>query len=152
MYNHIGKIDAYIRKNNGTVHDAKDVFQQALLVFYKNCLKPDFTLTSTIGTYLFSVSKNLWLKELRDNKVKFSSNLPDFIPDVEGDSCEKEVLINKMLQAIDRLTDNCKKLIRLYHFQKMPWSEIMQTMDYKNEHTARNQKYKCLKKLKDALT
>lgn len=152
LYGHLGKIDAYIIKNSGTSHDAKDIFQQALLVFYKNCLKPDFELTSSVGTYLFSVSKNLWLKELRNKKKRVVSNLPDYAYEEEGDEIEKEVLIEKMLFTLDKLTANCRKLIRLYHFQKMHWADIVQIMGYKNEHTARNQKYKCLKKLKSLLS
>lgn len=143
-------VDSYIKQNNGFTPDAKDIFQQALVVFYKNCLKEEFVLSSSISTYLFSISKNLWLKELRRRKPtkNLDSSDHEILQSDEGDFSENQELMDNMMNGLNQLTDNCKKLIRLYHFEKKKWSEIVVIMNYKNDHAARNQKYKCLKKLK----
>ena len=60
----------YVLKNSGDKDDAKDVFQNTLIVFYKKVLIENFELSSKISTYLFSIAKNLWLKKLRDEKFK----------------------------------------------------------------------------------
>lgn len=142
-------IENYILKNSGTKEEAKDIYQNTLLAFYKSIIKEGFVLNSKISTYLFSISKNLWLKELRETSKFQVSNLSDEkeIAD-EGDFSQKEELINKMTVGLKKLSENCQKLIRLYYYESKSWNEIMQVMNYKNEHAARNQKYKCFQKLK----
>lgn len=53
-----------ILRNNGTEQEALDVFQDALIVFWQKAMDVNFELTSKISTYLYSVCKNLWRKEL----------------------------------------------------------------------------------------
>jgi len=144
-------IEKYILSNSGTKDDAQDVFQNALVVLYSNTQKPSFELTSSISTYIFSISKNLWLKELRRKKNDSDKPLSENIIQEEGDFPQKEALISKVEKALNALSENCKRLIELYHYQNFSWKEIVVKMNYKNEHAARNQKYKCLKKLKDKL-
>jgi len=36
-----------VRDRNGTHNDAQDVFQDAIMVVYKNCQKDDFKLTAS---------------------------------------------------------------------------------------------------------
>ena len=142
-------IENHILKNNGTKDEAKDIFQNTLLAFYKNIQKPDFAINVKISTYLFSIAKNLWLKELRE-KTKFTTEELTEDKEIEdkGDYSQKEELIYRMTAGVKKLSENCQKLIRLYYYESKSWKEITQQMDYKNEHAARNQKYKCFQKLK----
>ena len=41
-------IENYILKNSGTKDDAKDVFQDSLIVLYKNIKRESFVLNSTL--------------------------------------------------------------------------------------------------------
>ena len=68
LYNHYGIVENYILKNSGNKEDAKDIFQNALIIFYKKAISSEFELTSKISTYIFAIAQNLWLKKLRDNK------------------------------------------------------------------------------------
>ena len=145
-------IETYILKNSGTKDEAKDVFQNTLLAFYKNVSKADFKIESKISTYLFAISKNIWLKELRDrakHKTEELTNEKDI--EDQGDYSHKEELINRMAIAVKKLSDNCQKLVHLYYYESKSWKEITEEMSYKNEHAARNQKYKCFQKLKQYL-
>lgn len=53
-----------VLRNNGTEQEALDIFQDALIVFWQKAMDSSFELTSKISTYLYSVCKNLWRKEL----------------------------------------------------------------------------------------
>ena len=143
-------MERHVLQNSGSKDDAKDLYQNTLIAFYKNVCKEDFTLTVQIKTYIHSIARNLWLKVLRDRKNKFSNDIDSF--DIEdndsSDFLEKEVLLDKMSFALKQISDNCQQLIRLFHYQSKSWTEIVSILGYKNEHAARNQKYKCLQKLK----
>ena len=56
----------FIIKNNGSIDDAKDIFQETLCVLLEKVSKDDFNLTSSLKTYIFAISSNLWLKRLRE--------------------------------------------------------------------------------------
>src|SRR6185436_11226786 len=55
----------YVKQNSGSRQDAEDIFQEAIIVLLNNIRHPGFQLTASLKTYLFSISKNLWLKKLR---------------------------------------------------------------------------------------
>ena len=50
--------------NSGTEEEAKDIYQEALLAFWQKAASRKLVLTSKISTYLYSICKNLWRKEL----------------------------------------------------------------------------------------
>lgn len=51
----------YVKQNKGNEEDAQDIFQEAIIVLVGKVKKPDFILTATLSTYLFAISKNIWL-------------------------------------------------------------------------------------------
>ena len=55
-------IQHFVVSNNGSEDDARDVFQEAMMVLYEKSRNPEFELTCQIKTYLYSVSRRLWLK------------------------------------------------------------------------------------------
>src|SRR5210317_1506630 len=58
-----------ILNNAGSENDAEDIFQEALIIIFKK-LKEEvkFELTSAFTTYVYSISRLLWLKHLRNIK------------------------------------------------------------------------------------
>ncbi|MBN8787361.1 MAG: sigma-70 family RNA polymerase sigma factor, partial [Terrimonas sp.] len=60
-------IQHLIINNNGSEDDAKDIFQEAVIVLYEKAKSGVFELNCQIKTYLYSVSKRLWLKRLQKN-------------------------------------------------------------------------------------
>ncbi|MEL6538028.1 MAG: sigma factor, partial [Bacteroidota bacterium] len=57
---------------NRYVEKARDLFQDLLMAIFYNTQKKDFELTCAFSTYLFSVCRNLWFKELRQRKLEYS--------------------------------------------------------------------------------
>ncbi|MDB5197511.1 MAG: sigma-70 family polymerase sigma factor, partial [Flaviaesturariibacter sp.] len=57
-------VQALVVNNSGTTDDAKDIFQEALIVLYEKVKTGSFELNCQIKTYVYSVSRRLWLKRL----------------------------------------------------------------------------------------
>ncbi len=62
---HFNMIQTLIINNNGSSEEAKDVFQEAMIVLYEKVRSGTFELNCQIKTYLYSVCRRLWLKRLQ---------------------------------------------------------------------------------------
>ncbi|MBA7568227.1 hypothetical protein ES708_09948 [subsurface metagenome] len=143
-------IKKHIVNNSGNAEDAKDIFQDAIVIIYNKSNKNDFNLDCDFSTYLYSICKILWLKELRKKKNEKSNNkeLQDFLKyqdDIIGSDgvSEKYAIYYKYINKLDY---DCQKILRLF-YDGVKVEEIVNIMGYKNEHIARSKKFKCKEKL-----
>jgi RNA polymerase sigma factor (sigma-70 family) len=148
---------AYIRQNSGTDEDAEDIFQEVVLVFIDVLKKGKFRGESSVSTFLYSLTRNIWLNEL---KKRGRSKLRDEIFEKGKDQTDVDVshlIVNRemksqLMQLVDRLGENCKKILLAFYFENLAMKEILKTLDYENEQVVRNKKYKCLKQLEQSIT
>lgn len=129
--------------NNGTEDEAKDVYQEALIVFWQKVVSKKLVLTSKISTYLYSICLNQWRKEL-ERKRRLSHEEKD------GETYqthEEEQNYEIVLKYIDKLGDPCKSILMHYYFDGMSMSDIAERMNFANTDTAKTKKYKCKKRL-----
>ena len=119
---------------------------------YEKVRSGSFELNCQLKTYLYSVSKRLWLKRLSVN-TRFVSAAEDLEPtfpvDDEVEAHEKrDAAFDMMDKAIASLGEPCKSLLEAYYFEKKNMVEIAEQFGYTNADNAKNQKYKCLMRLK----
>lgn len=133
-----------IIKNNGSEEEAKDVYQEALVVVWQKALSSDFVLTSKISTYLYSICQNLWRKELeRKGKHTGEDEITSFVI-TDIDKKERIAVIN---QCINDLGETCRSILTYYYFDGMSMAEIAEKMGFANADTAKTKKYKCKQEL-----
>jgi RNA polymerase sigma factor (sigma-70 family) len=146
LYDVLSSVRKYIHSNSGTTDDAKDIFQDALVVLYKNVQSQTFTLTVPLKTYLLAIVKNLWLQELRRrNKIPVTTEQAD-VPDMVLTD-DKNFGIAKA--AFNLLGEKCRQLLILFYFKKKTYRELASFLAFGDERTAKNQKYRCLQKAKE---
>ncbi len=129
--------------NNGTEDEAKDVYQDALIVFWQKVTSGNLVLTSRISTYLYSICLNLWRKEL-DRKNRLSREDKDEPQYMDNEKDERARIIH---ECINQLGDTCKRILTYYYFEKMSMQEIAEKLEFANTDTAKTKKYKCKKRL-----
>lgn len=128
-----------IVKNNGSEEEAKDVYQEALIVLWQKLLSSDFVLSSKISTYLYSICQNHWRKEL-DRKSRLSNEEVETSEILDIDQDERVKIIN---QCINDLGDTCRKILTYYYFDNLSMIDIAEKMGFANADTAKTKKYKC---------
>jgi RNA polymerase sigma factor (sigma-70 family) len=145
-------VQALVINNNGSTDEAKDIFQEAMIVLYEKVRSGNFELSCQIKTYVYSVSRRLWLKRLQQ--------INRYQPDVEGTgdtvAVEEDLDTHERLDAefglmekgLSSLGEPCKSLLEAYYLQKRSMTEIAATFGYTNADNAKTQKYKCLMRLK----
>ena len=145
-------IQTLVINNNGSVDDAKDLFQEAMIVLYEKARSGVFELNCQIKTYIYSVCRRLWLKRLqqlnRYSPPADSSELTVPIEDEIDEHEKRNVEFEMMEKAISSLGEPCKSLLEAYYLQKQNMQIIAANFGYTNADNAKNQKYKCLMRLK----
>jgi len=142
----------FILNNNGDEDDAKDVYQEAIIVLYNKIKEGNFELSSKLKTYIYSVCRRIWLKKLNLNSKK-TGNITDYedVLIVEEDVVEheeKDAAFVKMQSALDHLGEPCKTIIQDFYIHDLSMQDICEKFGYTNTDNAKTQKYKCLQRLK----
>ena len=144
-----------VLSNNGTEQEAKDVFQESILVLYHHVQKQHFILSCALQTYLYSVAKRLWLKQLnkKSSTLKLDERFyeGEDIADVENEVEVYEVReqnLDRRHESIASLGEPCKTLLEDFYIARLGMDELAEKFGYTNADNAKNQKYKCLQRLK----
>lgn len=145
-------IQGFILKNNGSTDDASDIFQEAMIILYEKSLSPGFQLTCQVKTYLYSVSRRLWLKRLQQiQRFNPGIELKEELVLIEEelvDHEKKNADFLMMEDSLRRIGEPCKRILEAYYLQKKSMPEIAKQFGYTNADNAKTQKYKCLVRLK----
>ena len=118
-----GLIQHLVVNNNGTEEDAKDIFQEGLIVLYEKSVSADFELNCQLKTYLYSVCRRLWLKRLQ-KYTRFEpriDGLADLVPveeDLEHHE-EKSLQFGLLEPALPKAGRTCKGLWKLTIFRNV---------------------------------
>jgi RNA polymerase sigma factor (sigma-70 family) len=151
-YQHFEFLSRYVLNNSGNEQDAEDIFQEVVVAFINLVRAGKFRGESSIKTFLFSLNKNIWLNELkrkgralaREEKYEKVHQQQDMGVDIKMELRQTK---DDLMVVIDKLGENCKKILLLYYFENKNMKEILETLPYENEQVVRNKKSKCLKKL-----
>jgi RNA polymerase sigma factor (sigma-70 family) len=149
---HFGMVQAFILNNSGNSDDARDIFQEAMIVLYEKTASGTFELTAQLKTYIYSVSRRLWLKRLQQMQ-RFGAPVESLVDMVQ---VEEELEAHEkrngafvtMEKALTHLGEPCKSLLEAFYIQKKNMQDISDQFGYTNADNAKNQKYKCLTRLK----
>jgi RNA polymerase sigma factor (sigma-70 family) len=145
-------IQTFILNNSGSPDEAKDIFQEAMIVLFEKAVSGSFELNCQLKTYLYSVCRRLWLKRLQQLQ-RFSRQLDH---GEETVTVEEDIELHEkrdadfviMENALKKIGEPCKSLLDAYYMQKKHMQEIARNFGYTNADNAKTQKYKCLLRLK----
>lgn len=147
-------IFSLVIKNSGNQEDTIDVLQDALIVLYEKIQLGDFELTAKITTYIYGVARNIWYNKLRDNGKVIISTKDDYpeIPETDDQLLPNKKELtgkqNRLSNALDEISEQCRRLLLLY-YSGTKMKRIADELGYANEDSAKNNKSKCMKKLKE---
>ena len=136
--------------------DIEEIYHNGILKLHDKLLDPSFKLTCTIQTYLNDICKKQLFKKI--NRQKEFSSLPDeFDSDdwfedehTQGPGLDRELeVLRDELAKLARRGSRCYDLFQLVYFEKYSMEEVTDLLDYGTPGNTRNQKYRCLQRLKE---
>ena len=140
----------FAARMNASFDDTKDIFHDALVLFYEKSLDPDFALRSTPEAYILGIAKHLWIRKFNHERHKISldtiesqTSIPaDYFPTVN------EIHLLKLLESSGK---KCLDLLQKFYYEKMSLTDIAAALGYQSVRSVTVQKYKCIGKMRDAI-
>ncbi len=153
--NNYPRLEKYVLANSGTIDEARDIYQEAFIAVWRNIQLDRFQAydETSLDRYLYQVAKNKWLDFLRSAKRK------TIVPLTDGENGLHETIdlseaeqqrITNIRTNFKRLGQQCRDILERFYYQKQSMRTISTAMKW-TEATAKNNKYRCLQKLRELL-
>ena len=141
----------FVLNNSGNRQDAEDVFQDAMMILFEKLMKEDFKTYTCLSNYVMGISKNLWLKKLRNRK--FYIEFPDEYYKTNQDEINLAIenerdYFDKLADYLNKISTHCQNLILDIYYKNKNIEQIREKYNYTSHHNAQNQKYKCVEQIK----
>ena len=145
----------FMKKKHSDLEVLKDIYQDAVIVFYEKAIDKNFKLTCSIQTYLNSICYYQVLNRFKSDS-KTSPLIDDIRPDIndwlnpiEIENETKFSAIENALLEMKKAGGKCFEILSRYFYQKQSLNDIAIALDYTNSDNVKNQKSRCQKRLKE---
>ena len=143
--NYFSAVKSHVLQNSGSQADVSDVFQDSIIVLYKQITEENLNLTTDLKGYFFGIARNVWSAQLRKNQktTELDIDIPDDDNDNEFDEESGDPLLERVVsRAFQKLKPDQQEILSLFS-NGHSYEEIAARMDLKSELYARRKKYLC---------
>lgn len=145
----------YVLQHCGSMEDVEDTLQEGLYKFMNVYKKNGFTQKGKPENYVFSICKNIWLKELeKRQKIKQSARF--VVEEIEDDTWDlkekyrKETLHDIIEKNYELLSNSCQKVLN-FRRDGLTCNEIAELLSLKNGQIAKDKHYRCKERLRELI-
>ena len=143
-----------VTSNNGTMEDARDTFQEGMIVLFRKVHDPNFKLTSRFLTYFYSICKYIWSNKQKKRRIK-TVEIEKIPEPIDKYSIEKDIIKKERcdfyIKKFDTLSEGCQQILTLF-YEGSKMKEIAQKMGFASANYAAKRKHKCKEKLIKVIT
>jgi RNA polymerase sigma factor (sigma-70 family) len=139
-------IKNHVMKNSGSQDDVSDVFQDTIIVLYRQITEENLNLTADLKGYFFGIARNVWSAQLRKNQKV--TGLEIDIADEDADEYADPLMERVVSRAFQKLRPDQQRILSLFS-DGYSYEDIAVQMNLKNELYARRKKYLCKEALLD---
>jgi DNA-directed RNA polymerase specialized sigma24 family protein len=137
----------YVQAMGGSFEEAKDVFQDALVIYYEKLVTTGLTLKFSERSYIIGIAKHCWSKKNKLNN-RYTS-LPDSLQGLAMEESAGSSSAEKLFELLNTSGRKCMELLSAFYYHKLPMQKIASMFGFSGERSATVQKYKCLEKVRD---
>ncbi|MEO9803640.1 MAG: hypothetical protein ABJF04_10355 [Reichenbachiella sp.] len=135
---------AHIQRRGGDLEAAKEVFQEAIILYYEKLISEKFQPVISDRAYLMGIVKNRWLKHCEQFARNESLEHIEIIEEKE-----QKPLTQKLLNYLKQSGERCMDLLQSFYYEKLTMKQVANRYGYGGERSATVQKYKCLEKVRE---
>lgn len=138
------KVAKFVANRGGTFDHAKDIFQDALVIFYEKSMQGNvFELPER---YLVGIAKHLWIRKFKDDhKIVALDELEKAITIPEDYHEPSE---NRLVSLLELTGRKCLSLLRAFYYDNLSIGQIKNAFGFSTTHSASAQKFKCIEKMR----
>lgn len=133
-----------------SMEDARDVFHDALIIYYEKSRTPGFEIRVSPEAYVVGIAKHLLVRKFKADRHKVSFS------DVESTICipsDFYPAVNEtgLLRFLEKSGKKCLELLRRFYYEKDSMKLLADSLGFSSEHSASVQKHKCIGKLRQVI-
>jgi RNA polymerase sigma factor (sigma-70 family) len=140
----------YIKNNEGSSDDAKDVFQESIIIIFRQIEENSLDIKTGFDNYLFGIARLIWLKILRNREIHNKSlaliERSEIAYHPADELIEEDLELRFFRKHFLEIGEEGQKLLKL-SASDLSNDTIAKMLGYKNEQVVRNLKYKFKEKL-----
>lgn len=136
----------FIRKQGGTLEEAKDLFQDGIVIYYEQVVRGSTKIQSGESQYLMGIVRHLWSR--RFNEIMKLEPLPPGVTPLE-DEIQPHPSINALTKFLRESGQKCMDLLQAFYYDKISMDKVAEKFGFASARSATVQKYKCLEKIRD---
>lgn len=145
------QVKRYILHNSGKKEDAMDIFQDALMLFYRQIIQNTYNPTYKVYGYVYKLCIHSWInKAKKDSRIKFTEQIEDNVieeefmfPDVFAGNPDENI-IRKLFSPIG---EKCIELLTYTIYSHLLMEDIMIRMELSSVSAVKMQSKRCKEKL-----
>ncbi len=121
-----------VTQMGGTSEDAKDIFQDGLIIMLEKIDSNQFKLSCKFKTFLYSVCENLWKSILEKRKAAnnyFNRRLDQSSENDFSEEYDNQLYESMLNEVFETLDPTCKEILKLYWQEYSPM-EIAEKLGY----------------------
>jgi RNA polymerase sigma factor (sigma-70 family) len=139
--------------------ELKDIYHDAVMVFYEKINTPGFELTCSIQTYLNTVCRNQILKRYNHSKRyriegyeennDILNSITDTLVEVDDINNDRVRVMKKVFEIMKSKSSRCYEILMRFWYKNQKMDQIATAMDFAGSDSAKNQKARCQKEFKN---
>jgi DNA-directed RNA polymerase specialized sigma24 family protein len=135
----------FVSKRGGSFEQAKDVFHDALVVWYEK-FDGSNPMACSDKAYLFGISKHLWYRKFAGGNQTVSL---DAQPETEfEEKVDEQFSSGRLITLLESTGKRCLEMLKSFYYDKLSMTELASGFGFSSVHSATVQKYKCLEKVR----
>lgn len=141
------KVALQVKRMGGTQEDARDIFQDTLIVFYEKVVQQQLPQVSQVEGYLMGIARHLWLHKCQQAQRLPLAELEE--AQIPADFYDASKLQHRISRYLELAGQKCMELLKAFYYHEESLSEISRRFGYRNTRSATVQKFKCLEKVRE---
>ncbi len=137
----------YISRKGGNYEEAKDIFQDALIIYYEKLVSNSFSHVKNEKAYILGIAKHLWCRRLESNEDNYT--IENALSETE--ITETYLSSHKIMYLLESAGQKCMEILRAFYYDKVSVSDIAKHFGYSGTRSATVQKYKCIEKIRETV-
>lgn len=140
----------YVSKMGGSFDEAKDIFQDALVIYYEKMVTESIALETNEQAYLLGIAKHLWAKKFREN-IKHTPIDTDRDDHAFMEDEDLQPSPARILHYLETAGQKCMEILKAFYYDNLPVNTIAGLFGYSGIRSATVQKYKCMEKVRETI-
>jgi DNA-directed RNA polymerase specialized sigma24 family protein len=143
-------IAKYVSKMGGSFDQGKDIFQDALIIYYEKSTHNLVAVHVNEQAYLLGIARHLWIKKFKENIQ--SSSLDNYANDLEiAEEDNFQLSSPKLMHYLETAGQKCMEILKAFYYDNLSVNKITELFGYSGVRSATVQKYKCMEKIRETI-